>query len=112
MKEYSYKSKAYRCLNLSTHKVIESAHVKVDEFAEKSEEESKKVPEDYRRFIYIEPDTIPSTPVNQESSTPELSMTELQEVSTESQTVLTELMEPKLHTDIIEQALSEGLEPE
>ena len=32
---YSCKSKAYRCLNLSTHKVIESAHVKVDEFVEK-----------------------------------------------------------------------------
>jgi len=30
---YSCTSKAYRCLNLSTHKVIESAHVKVDEFA-------------------------------------------------------------------------------
>ena len=29
---YSW-SKVYRCLNLSTHKVIESAHVKVDEFA-------------------------------------------------------------------------------
>ncbi|MFA1256002.1 hypothetical protein, partial [Klebsiella pneumoniae] len=51
---YSYKSKTYRCLNLSTHKIIESAHVKIDEFAEKSEEESKKVPEDYRRFIHIE----------------------------------------------------------
>ena len=34
---YSSKSKAYRCLNLSTHKVIESAHVKVDEFVEKTE---------------------------------------------------------------------------
>ena len=45
MKEYFWdilaKSKAYRCLNLSTQKVIESAHVKVDEFAEKSEEEAK-----------------------------------------------------------------------
>ena len=67
---YSCKSKAYRCLNLSTHKVIESAHVKVDEFAKKSEEESKRIPEDYRRFVYIEPDTVPSTPFNQEFSTP------------------------------------------
>ena len=33
---YSSKSKAYRCLNFSTHKVIESAHVKVDEFIEKT----------------------------------------------------------------------------
>ena len=66
---YSCKSKAYRCLNLSTHKVIESAHVKVDEFAEKIEEERKKVPEDYKRFVYIESKIVPSTPFNQESST-------------------------------------------
>ena len=39
---YSCKSKAYRCLNLSTHKVIESAHVKVDEFVERIEEERKR----------------------------------------------------------------------
>ena len=37
---HSCKSKAYRYLNLFTHKVIESAHVKVDEFAKKIEEES------------------------------------------------------------------------
>ena len=35
---YSCKSKAYRCLNLSAHKIIESAHVKVDEFVERIEE--------------------------------------------------------------------------
>ena len=50
---YSCKSKAYRCLNLSTHKVIESAHVKVDEFAERTEKESKREPEDYKRFISL-----------------------------------------------------------
>ena len=61
---YSSKSKAYRCLNLSTHKVIKSAHVKVDDFAEKTKEERKKEPEDYRRFVYIEPDTFPNTSVN------------------------------------------------
>ena len=69
MKEYFCKSKAYKCLNLSTHKVIESEHVKVDEFVEKSEEERKKIPEDYRRFVYIEPDIVPSTSFNQKSST-------------------------------------------
>ena len=31
---------------------IESAHVKVDEFVEKTEEESKKEPKDYKRFFY------------------------------------------------------------
>ena len=43
-------------------KVIESAHVKVDEFVEKIEEERRKELEDYRRFIFI--DTIPDTPIN------------------------------------------------
>ena len=33
---YSCKSKAYKCLNLSTYKIIESALVKIDEFVEKS----------------------------------------------------------------------------
>ena len=73
---YSCKSKAYRCLNLSTHKVIESAHVKVDEFAERTEEERKREPKDYRRFVYIEPNTMPNIPINQESSTPKSSVTE------------------------------------
>ena len=61
---YSCKIRAYRCLNLSTHKVIESAHVKVDEFVERTKKESKKELEDYRRFVYIEPDTLPSIPIN------------------------------------------------
>ena len=83
---YSCKSKAYRCLNMSTHKIIESAHVRIDEFVEKTEEESKKEPEDYRRFVYIEPDTLPNTSINKEIASTEPSMvTELQEVQTESQ---------------------------
>ena len=49
-------------MNLSTHKVIESAHVKVDEFAKKIAEESKKEPKYYRRFIFI--DTLLDTSVN------------------------------------------------
>ena len=48
---YSCLSKAYKCLNLSTHKIIESAHVRIDEFAKKSEEERNKEPKDYRRFV-------------------------------------------------------------
>ena len=35
---YSITSKAYKCLNLSTHKVIESTHVKIDDFVEEFEE--------------------------------------------------------------------------
>ena len=87
--------------------------MKVDEFAEKSEEESKKVPEDYRRFVYIEPDIVLSTPFNQESSTPKSSVTESQEVQIESQKVLTELMELELHSDVTKQVLTdfEGPKP-
>ena len=48
---YSYRSKAYKCLNFSTHKIIESAHVRIDEFAEKTEEESRKEPKDYKKFV-------------------------------------------------------------
>ena len=33
---YSNKSKAYKCLNLATHKVTKSAHVKIDDFEEKN----------------------------------------------------------------------------
>ena len=39
---YSYRSKAYKCLNLTIHKIIESQHVRIDEFAQQSEEERKK----------------------------------------------------------------------
>ena len=39
---YSCKRKAYKYLNLSTHKIIESAHVRIDEFVEKNEEENNK----------------------------------------------------------------------
>ncbi len=49
---YSCRSKPYKCLNLSTHKIIESAHVRIDEFVEKSEEEIRRELEDYRNFFY------------------------------------------------------------
>ena len=81
---YSSKIKAYRCLNLSTHKVIESAHVKVDEFVEKIEEESKKEPEDYKRFVFT--DTLQDIFINRKTvyTKPNIA-TELQEVQTKSQ---------------------------
>ena len=105
--EYSCQSKVYRCLNLSTHKIIKSAHVRIDEFVERTEEERKKELEDYRRFVYIEPDTLPDTSVNKETSTPESSsVTELQEVQTESQG-------PKSHFEVTEPMPTESkkLEP-
>ena len=67
---YSYRSKEYNCLNLSTHKTIESAHVRIDEFAERDEEERKKEPKDYTRFIYYEPDTLPNLFERKETSSP------------------------------------------
>ena len=68
---YSYKRKVYKCLNLSTHKIIESAHVRIDEFVEKSEEESCKELEDYRKFIYYELDTLLDTCEGNKASPPE-----------------------------------------
>ena len=32
---YSTRSKAYKCLNINTNKVVESVNVKVDEYSEK-----------------------------------------------------------------------------
>ena len=82
---YSCKRKAYKCLYLSTHKIIESAHVRIDEFAKKAEEESKKELEDYRRFVYFESDTLPGIFDNKDTSSLEPTIvTKLQEVHTKS----------------------------
>ena len=69
---------------MSTHKIIESAHVKFDEFTKRIEEENEKEPEDYRRFVFI--DTLPDTSVNRKtiSIKPNIAI-ELQEVQTKSQ---------------------------
>ena len=83
---YSYKRKAYKCLNLSTHKIIESAHVRIDEFVEKSEEESNKELEDYRIFIYYEPNTL-----LEEREIITLEITKLQRVQTKSQSQTVQL---------------------
>lgn len=55
---YSNKRKSYKCLNPDTHKIIEIAHVKIDEFSERSEEQRKKEPKDYKYFVYFEPKTL------------------------------------------------------
>lgn len=62
---YSNKRKVYKCLNLTTHKVIESAHVNTEEFVERREQLSNKEPEDYIRFVYYErePKTLPKLQV-------------------------------------------------
>ena len=82
---YFCRSKAYKYLNLSTHKIIESAHVTIDEFVEKTEEENKKEPKDYRRFFYYDLDTLLNIFDNKETSPPKLSIiTKLQEEKIES----------------------------
>ena len=47
---YSTKSEAYKCLNKASNKIVESANVKIDEFAKNNEKESTKEQEDYNKF--------------------------------------------------------------
>ena len=96
---YSYKSKAYNCLNLSTLKIIESAHVRIDEFAQKSKEESNKEPKDYRKFIYYAPDTLPK-----ERGVTTLDLNKLHIVQTKSQ-----LVQPEIQSEGIESEATEML---
>ena len=62
------KVKHKKCLNLSTYKIIDSAHVRIDKFSKKSEEERKKELEDYRRFVYYELDILPDLSNRHETS--------------------------------------------
>ena len=55
-------------MNFSIHKITESAHVRIVEFAEKTKEESKKELEDYKRFVYYEPNTLPNLSKRKEAS--------------------------------------------
>ena len=48
---YSTRSKAYKCLNTNTNKIVESANVNFDEHAEVQIEEPKRL-EEYRTFVY------------------------------------------------------------
>ena len=48
---YSTKSKAYKCLNTNTNKVMESVNVKIDEYSELNEERQVWEPKDYKTFI-------------------------------------------------------------
>ena len=86
---YYCRIKAYKCLNFSTHKIIESAHVRINEFAKKSEEESSKEPRDYKKFFYYKPNIVPNLSRILEASTPKspksLKSTELHLVQPELQ---------------------------
>ena len=50
---YSTRSKAYKCLNVNTKKVVESANVKLDELAKVQNDECTKKIEEYKSFIYF-----------------------------------------------------------
>ena len=80
--------------------------MRIDEFEEKTEEESKKELEDYTRFVYIESNTLPDTSINKETSSTEPNIvTELQEVQTESQG-------PKSHPEATEPMPTKSEQPE
>ena len=42
----------------------EIAHAKIDEFVEKCEEKSNKEPENYKSFVYFEPNALPNVQTN------------------------------------------------
>ena len=50
---YSTRSKAYKCLNVNTNKVVESVNVNFDEFVEEHDVQSGKESENYKSFIYF-----------------------------------------------------------
>ena len=50
---YSSKRKVYKCFNKDTNIVIESENIRIDEFVDKNNEERKKEPGDYNKFVYV-----------------------------------------------------------
>ena len=50
---YSTRSKAYKCLNTNTSKIVESENIKFDEHIEVHHDESIKRPEEYKSFVYF-----------------------------------------------------------
>ena len=50
---YSTRSKAYKCLNSNTNKVVGSANVNFDEDIEVQDDECIKKPEEYKSFVYF-----------------------------------------------------------
>ena len=50
---YYTRTKAYKCLNANTKKVVESTNVKFDELTEVQNVESTKKIEEYKTFVYL-----------------------------------------------------------
>ena len=81
--------------------------MRINEFVERTKEESKKELEDYKRFVHVEPDTLLGIFDNMETSFAKPNVvTKLQEVQIESQG-------PELQSESFEvmPTESEGLEP-
>ena len=49
---YSTRSKAYKCLNTNTNKIVKSENVNFDEFTEAHEAKPTKELEEYKSFFY------------------------------------------------------------
>ena len=50
---YSTRSKAYKCLNTNTNKIVESANVNFDKYTEVHDDECIKRLEEYISFVYF-----------------------------------------------------------
>lgn len=50
---HSTRSKTYKHLNKVTNTMIESVNVRIDEFTDKNDEETKREPKDYNLFVYV-----------------------------------------------------------
>ena len=83
---YSTRSKAYKCLNANTNKVVESANVNFDEHAEVQNNESIKKPKEHKSFVYFY-EEMP----NEEDATNQIGNQQKNLVSAESQPVNVEL---------------------
>ena len=49
---YSIRSKAYKCLNTNTNKIVKSENVNFDEYTEVHDVEPIKKPKEYKSFVY------------------------------------------------------------
>ena len=63
---YSARSKAYKCLNTNTNKIVESEDVNFDENIEAHDDEPIKRLEEYKYFVYF----YEGMPTNEEATNP------------------------------------------
>lgn len=85
--------------------MVERANVRIDEFADKNNEESEKEPKDYQRFVYVQgvPDT---SPEQKTESQPRF--TELQQRTTEQQPKVPEPQQEHTEQNVVPQPSDES----